>query len=70
MKNVVTMVALLVLVCSALSVAQTAGGWRVTVGAEGGLPISDFKTGSNFGVGGVGSVGRSEERRVGKECRL
>ena len=57
MKNVVTMVALLVLVCSALSVAQTAGGWSVGVGAEGGVPIGDFSNVSSFGIGGTAWAG-------------
>ncbi|MBI1805679.1 MAG: outer membrane beta-barrel protein [Ignavibacteria bacterium] len=35
----------------------TTGGWTLTVGAGGGVPVGDFNNASNFGIGGVASLG-------------
>jgi opacity protein-like surface antigen len=45
------------LVCSVFAVAQDTGGWRIGVGAEGGVPVGDFNNASSFGIGGLAFVG-------------
>jgi len=57
MKKVAILVAILVVMCSMSSVAQTVGGWSIGVGAEGGIPMGDFSNFSSFGIGGTAWAG-------------